>query len=473
MAQDISPRKGARGALQGTRLQGMAVLGGAILLGSTFLSSPASAQSVDELKAQITALSQRLDELETSRVVTPVIAPAQAVTAGSFPGSIKFPGTNTSFKVGGYIKLDAMYTTVPNLGDSFGAGAIPIEGTLEDERGGSTRFHAKQTRFRIVTQTPSDFGMVKTHLEFDFFRNSGANEIATNSQQPRLRHAYGTIGNFMAGQSWTTFMILHTLPDTLDFSGPSGEVFVRQPMVRYTIPFTGGNLQVAAENPQSRIAGLATVPAGLGEVHFQSAGGYNSDKIPDFIAKLNMKGDWGAASLAGVVRTLDFDTGTDTVVGTPGVKLDDQEIAWGLNLGVRLNTFGKDSIAIGVAGGQGIGRYMVGASTASFLEISPTGDPDIELRDAAGFIVSYEHWWAANLHSTAVYGIVGLDNPTSAAPSVDRIQTVYLNLIWSPVAKTTLGVEWMFADVNFQDVPPTVSDGSDAHRVMFSAKWSF
>jgi len=40
MAQDMSPREGARGALHGKSLRGMAVLGGAVLLGSTFLSTP-------------------------------------------------------------------------------------------------------------------------------------------------------------------------------------------------------------------------------------------------------------------------------------------------------------------------------------------------------------------------------------------------------------------------------------------------
>ncbi len=39
------------------------------------------------------------------------IAPAQEVTAGSFPGSIKLPGTNTSFKGSGYVKADIHWTS--------------------------------------------------------------------------------------------------------------------------------------------------------------------------------------------------------------------------------------------------------------------------------------------------------------------------------------------------------------------------
>ena len=115
MAQDMTPDRGAGSALHGRSLQGMAVLGGAVLLGSTFLSTPVTAQTVDELKAQIAELSQRVDELEVQSVATPVIAPAQAVTAGDFPGSITLPGTNTSFKVGGYVKMDMHWTSVQGM----------------------------------------------------------------------------------------------------------------------------------------------------------------------------------------------------------------------------------------------------------------------------------------------------------------------------------------------------------------------
>ena len=76
-------------------IYGIAVLGGAVLLGTTFLSTPVTAQTVEELRAQISELSQRVDELQQQNVATPMIAPAQAVTAGSFPGSIKLPGRCT------------------------------------------------------------------------------------------------------------------------------------------------------------------------------------------------------------------------------------------------------------------------------------------------------------------------------------------------------------------------------------------
>ena len=144
MAQDMSPRKGAKRVLHGRSLQGMAVLGGAVLLGTTFLSTPVTAQTVEELRAQISELSQRVDQLQNQNVATPMIAPAQAVTAGSFPGSIKLPGTNTSFKVGGYVTFDLHWTSVQGLGDAFSTTAIPLEGSARAASDGTTRLLARR-----------------------------------------------------------------------------------------------------------------------------------------------------------------------------------------------------------------------------------------------------------------------------------------------------------------------------------------
>jgi outer membrane murein-binding lipoprotein Lpp len=155
MAQDMSPREGAKSALHGRSLRGIAVLGGAVLLGSTFLSAPVTAQTVEELKAQIAELGQRVDELQNQNVATPMIAPAQAVTAGAFPGSIKLPGTNTSFKVSGYVKADIHYSTNAGLGDTFFANAIPVAGSAAALSDGATRIFARQTRFWIETRTPA------------------------------------------------------------------------------------------------------------------------------------------------------------------------------------------------------------------------------------------------------------------------------------------------------------------------------
>ena len=453
-------------------IYGIAALGGAVLLGSTFLSTPVTAQTVGGLKAQISELSQRLDELQNQKVATPVIAPAQAVTNGVFPGSIKLPGTNTSFRVSGYVKADILYSTVQGLGDSFAATSIPLEGSAQDASDGQTRLHARQTRFWIETRTPSDFGEVKTMIQGDFF-GGGGNELVSNSSHLRLRHAFGTIGKFLAGQTWSNFMHLGAYPDTVDFFGPQGMIFVRQGQIRYTVPFEGGwKLELSAENPQSVTRGPGSAAASNGGV------GSNDDQIPDFTAKVTFSGPWGFVSLVGLVGALDVNTAVTG--GVPAV--DDTEVIWGIHGGARINTWGKDSIAATAAYLDGATRYMLGVGLnagdiGGYIDLSVPGAPDVETIDQLGLHLSYEHWWTDNLRSTLAGGYSSIDFPSAIHPGVsfaglkESTATAQLNLMWLPASGVTLGIEYTFGYAEFNVAG--IDDDNTAHRVQAMAKWSF
>ena len=472
MAQHRSLAKGAASAFGGKGIRGVAIVGGAALLGSTFLSAAVSAQSLAELEAELTALRQQVDELTGQKTATPIIAPAQAVTAGSFPGSIKLPGTNTSFKVGGYVKFDIHWTSVQGLGDSFSTTAIPLEGSAQDASDGHTRLLARQTRFNIQTRTPSDFGEIKTYIEGDF-EGGGGNETLSNSSGLRLRHAYGTIGNFKAGQTWSNFMILGAYPDTIDFFGPQGMIFVRQAQIHYTVPFEGGwKLELSAENPQSITRGPGSAAASFSGV------GSNDDQIPDFTAKVTFAGSWGFASLAGLVGALDVNT---TVTG--GVPpVDETEVIWGVHGGARINTWGKDSVAGIVAYLDGANRYMLGAGLAAgdiggYIDLSVPGSPDVETIEQLGAALSYEHWWSDNLRSTIAGGYSQIDFPDRIHPGVsfaglkESTASAHLNLMWSPASRVTLGIEYIFGYATFN--VSGIDDDNTAHRVQAMAKWSF
>src|SRR5437764_8186143 len=73
---------------------------------------------------------------------------------GDFPGSVRIPGTKTSFQIGGYVQLDAIFDT-DRIGnkDSFVVSSIPTGG--EKTGAGSTNFSVRQTRLFLKTQTPT------------------------------------------------------------------------------------------------------------------------------------------------------------------------------------------------------------------------------------------------------------------------------------------------------------------------------
>ena len=69
----------------------------------------------------------------------------------------------------------------------------------------------------------------------------------------RMRHAYGTLGPVLGGQTWSTFMDEDTMPETLDFESPIAFPLIRQAQIRRSqdIGNDGSYWAVALEDPDS------------------------------------------------------------------------------------------------------------------------------------------------------------------------------------------------------------------------------
>jgi len=87
----------------------------------------------------------------------------------------------------------------------------------------------RQSRLGVRSTTPTAMGDLKTTFEFELF-GTGVDEGQTTF---RLRHAYGELGNFGAGQYWSPFMDPDVFPNSLEYWGPTGMVFFRNVQVRW------------------------------------------------------------------------------------------------------------------------------------------------------------------------------------------------------------------------------------------------
>ncbi|NJD08563.1 MAG: TMF family protein [Methylococcaceae bacterium] len=433
---------------------------------------------VSELKNQAKQSEQRIHELESklqqnelekrqaktaATATTAPIEPAKptkpAVTAGDVKDSFKIPGTDTSIGFGGYVKLDANYSNIGMGRDKLGnqhlvLGQIPIGADRLGERSRST-FHAKESRFWLKSFTPSSWGDINTFLELDLL---GAAD--TFNYTPRLRHAYGSIGNFLAGQTWTTLLNTSAIPDTLDPTGPVGALlYGRQPQIRWTQPFTvaGAPLefQVAAESPRSR---LWAAPANK-----IAADGYgfayeDTLRYPDIVARLNYNPDWGSLSISGVGRQIRYVT----------LKTKDAQEDWGgaVSLAGRINTFGLDNLRFMLNYGDALGRY---AAVNAFEDAALDATGRLRLVNTYGGLVAYQHWWDKSWRSTVGYGFVKADQPSFVTGEMNRqAQSLTVNLLWSPVPQTTFGVEYIYVTRQRVD-----GETGDLHRLQASARFNF
>ena len=432
----------------------------AIAIGVGGPATAVRADDLQDLKAQIEALQKKVGELEMKQETTEkkqaAAVPDNVVTGGATKGSFKLPGSNTSVTLGGYVKLDAVFSNpsagVDTKGDLFlDPTAIPVGPTAGNNERNQVKFGARESRLFVKTNTPTSVGDLNTHVEFDFYGADG-NESVSNSHGFRLRHAYGTLGNFLAGQTWTNFMNPASLPDTLDFGGPVGQIFDRQAQVRWTQPFggpgsaTSGLWSVGLENPEA----VVQIPGGAS---FRT----DTDRLPDVTGQVLFNTSIGKVSVHGLLRQVRVDAKTPAVV--------DQKLGGAVSVAGVIPTVGKDDFRFTASAGNAIGRY----SDGFFPDGVVGSDGQIRLPKQWGWFAAYRHYWVDQLRSNLVLSTASENNRAGAPASTNKsTASAHVNLIWSPVANADLGVEYIYADRKTED-----GLKGNLNRLQASAKYAF
>jgi hypothetical protein len=425
------------------------------------LSTMAGADPLEELKAQIDTLQKKVVELEQKQDKTAQqqasAAADNVVTGGASKGSFKLPGSNTSVTLGGYVKLDAVFSNpsagVDAKGDlSLDPTTIAVGPNAANNERNQVKFGARESRLFVKTNTPTSMGDLNTHVEFDFYGADG-NESVSNSHGFRLRHAYGTLGNFLAGQTWTNFMNPAALPETVDFGGPVGQIFDRQAQIRWTQSFGalasggGGQWSVGLENPET----VVQIPGGAS---FRA----DDDRFPDVTGQLTFNTPRAKISVHGLLRQIRV----DSAIAPAAV---DQKFGGALSIAGILATIGKDDFRFTATAGNAIGRYADGFFPDGVLGT----DARIRLARQWAWFGAYRHYWSDRLRSSLVLSSAGESNPAGSPGNTNRsTHSAHINLIWSPVAGSDLGLEYIYADRETED-----GLNGRLKRLQASAKYAF
>lgn len=362
---------------------------------------------------------------------------APAVTAGTFPGSIRIPGPEkVSLAIGGFIKTVAIYDS---KAEGMGADLLPAYlGTRNPDRDGSFSVDASLTRLFIDGRAPIPTGKVRGYVEWDLNRGNDG------SLGTKWRLAYGSwtndYGTLLVGQYWSTLMDLKIIPEGLTEPTVSGVIFQRQGVARWTQELSPGfTYYLAIENPDSNdfftdqpAQGNTTVPDGVLGVEYDHEGLWH--------LRLN-----------GVARRLN--------VRQPD-GMEDSANGWGLALTGHLNTFGKDRAVFSGVYGEGLGRYLLGITSDSGAAIDPaTGT--LNLNPNWGGMGSYIHHWTDKLRSTGMVGFARTDPFDWQAGSSFK-SSVYAsaNLMWSVQPFLTVGAEYAYGSRENKD-----GSDLDDHRI--------
>ncbi|HTF66911.1 MAG TPA: DcaP family trimeric outer membrane transporter [Edaphobacter sp.] len=437
-------------------------------------------QMMGEVKGQITALENQpgvrdsttgiggsksgpSNTLNSSVVTSP---DNHGTVAASPPPSAqaheKKSGTESTFDIYGYAQMDSGYdfgqidpswfdvmrpTKLPAFANQFG-------------QNGQTYFSVRQTRFGVKTSTPTSYGDLKTIFEFELF-GTGVDAGQTTF---RLRHAWGEMGHFGAGQTWSPFMDPNVFPNSLEYWGPNGMVFFRNVQFRWTPIKTAHNtFMIAAERPG------ASADQGVYSGRIELSNITPQFILPDLSMQGHFERKWGYFQIASMFRRIAWVDNN----ATPQLNLGGSAFGWGINASSNIKFGEKTTGKLQLVYGHGIQNYMndapvdIGIQNNFSNPVRPIKGVPLPILGAVAFV---DHNWSPKFSSTFGGSMVNIWNSDAQSPS-DFHQGYYAltNLLYYPVKNVMAGGEFQFGrrvnlanGFNFND-----------YRVQFSFKYSY
>ena len=433
-------------------------------------------QEMQELKGQISQLEQAQKQSSAPTTSTPA-APTNTQT-GAQPPPVAANGTvivsaqtvpkeaeetvsKKSIDVYGFVMLDSGYdfkTNDPDWFDVIRPTKLPaFAGEFAPD--GKVYYGVRQTRFGVKSSTPTQFGDLKTIFEFELF-GTGVDAGQTTF---RLRHAYGELGQFGAGQTWSPFMDIDVFPNSLEYWGPNGMVFFRNLQFRW-MPIRGDSrLTFAIERPG------ASADGGVYADRIELQNVKPKFDMPDFSWQARLGRHWGYVQLAGIFRKISW----VDLSATTARNLSGDAFGWGLNLTSNVKFTAKDTGRFAVVYGPGVENYMndapvdVGIKNNFANTVTPIKGVALPVLGVVSFL---DHNWSDRFSTAAGYSMVNIENSNAQKPS-DYHQGHYAlaNLLYHPVPRVTVGGEFQFGRrVNFSD-GFNVND----YRLQFSFKYDW
>lgn len=350
-------------------------------------------------------------------------------------GAVNFTAGDYDMAVYGYARLNASYDIDNNQALSTRSGSYA---GLADDSGSDGHFGADAFQSRIGVKATSPEG-VMVNIEGDF-RGGGGGSL-------RLRHAYGSYMNVLAGQTWSNFTSFVGNTATLDFDSLPGLAGYqsRVPQVRYT----SGALSLSVERPNSSIVNNAD----------------EKDAMPALTARLEDSSDGFSYSAAVLAHQVGYDDGNE----------DDS--AFGFATFVAAKMALSDMITV-----QGTLSYTDGANSYLYrsgenfgaASAYVDGEGNVETISGYGGSIGAGINLGGGRSVNIGYGVVQVDwddaedDGVAVADQSEMNSAIMANYKWTPVKNVMMGVEYQF--LSRENVSGL--DG-EANRILFAAQYNF
>lgn len=411
-------------------------------------------QAIQELQD----LQARVSRLETvlgvPSALPPPVPPPQPV-----------PKSDQHLTLYGFIQTDAIqdFNRVnPSWDATLRPSRIPTTGGQFGSDGQSV-FSVRQSRLGVKADGVLAGMPYEAKFEFDLF-GVGVDEGQTTM---RVRHIYASWGPFLIGQTNSLFMDGDLFPNTIDYWGPAGMVFLRNPQFRWTFVNRGGwKAAVALEHPGNDIdtGNLRLIDENI------ASSIRNDEKVPDATAQVRYEGKWGHVQLSGILRRVGYDT-----IGTANNQPKGHRTGWGVDLGSSFNV-SLATLRLGAVYGRGIASYMNdgGMDMAPNVAVVPEPGslvlvPSAEAVKLFGMTSYVDLNWSKRWTSSIGYSFDQVHNTNFQAPTAfHKGQYASVNLLYHPADGVFTGGELLWG----RRVDNDGNAGKDL-RFQYSFHWDF
>ena len=372
------------------------------------------------------------------------------------------PDAKPSMDIYGFAQLDAIADFNQNNPDWYDVNRPSRLPNVANQFGDDGHFYAsaRQSRFGVKATLPTSDGDVTGQFEFDMF-GVGADAGLTTI---RLRHAWGQWKMIGGGQTNSQFMDVDVFPNTIEYWGPNGMLFLRNPQVFVELYRNGGsNARIAIEAPGA--SGDAGVFAD--RVELQNVRG--RFPMPDFTGHYRHADKWGYVQVGGALRYIGYD---DLLPNDP-FNLSGHVWGYGVSVSAGLKPTPSDTLHLQVIEGQGVENYFNDAPIDVGVQKNPGNAVTPVVGKALGdfgMVVYLDHTWNNRFTSSVGYSRVDISNSDGQSANAYKSgQYASGNLLYTPVNNVLMGGEFLWGHrQNFSD-GFSVSD----FRLQFSFKVSF
>jgi hypothetical protein len=343
---------------------------------------------------------------------------------------------NPRLEIYGYVMADFIHDFKVNDPDWFDVMRPTKLPAFNEEFGenGHQWFSVRQTRFGAKAYFPTDLGELFTIFEWELF-GVGVDAGQTTF---RLRHAYGEIGKFGAGQTWSPFMDIDVFPNSIEYWGPNGMVFFRNIQARY-MPIKGDSrITIALERPG------ASADQGRFEDRIELDNIFARFPLPDLSAEGRLARKWGYVELAGVLRYMKW----DDVLDTDTFDLSGDEMGWGVSLSSNLRLGKRAVFKFQAVGGEGAENYMNDAPVDVGIVLTPFNvrrPIEGEALPFFGLVAFVDYQWSRLFSSSLGYSRLDIDNTDGQlVTAFHNGQYALVNVLYYPATNIMVGGEFQW-----------------------------